>query len=154
MNAFQLGNLDEEHAEIRGRYAELEKAILGRLGVPRMLEASNGLVQMILLHLTHEEEFIAKLPHFRLHQRHRDANVDVTVQLFAIEAGLQEGKTASVLQLLLLCRVWMKEHMHMESGEFECESLIEQKSPFLVRGQRVANLAAIRSPHTSSELNG
>jgi len=152
-NAFILSSLDEEHAEICRRYVALEKAILDRQGVSRTLEASDSLVQMILLHLAHEEEFTAKLPLLSHHERHRDTNIDTTVQLFGIEAGLQEGKTAAVLQLLLLGRLWMKEHMHLESSEFECEALSEQKSPFLVRGQRAGHLAA-RSPHASPELNG
>jgi len=173
-NAFDLGLLDREHAEIRRRYVELENAILRGLGLPRILEAANSLVQMILLHFTHEERFLAALSLSNLQKRHRDANIEVTAQLFGIEAGLEQAKTAAVFQLLLLGRVWMKEHMHLESDQFECET--EEVRPFSLRGALVDHRSAFaantgghahplhrlrhshlrgqHSPQSAPELNG
>jgi len=143
-NAFDLRNLDEEHAEIRRRYSDLEKAILRGRALPGILEAADSLVQMMLLHFTHEEQFLLKLSlSTRRQQEHRDANIKVTVQLFDIEAGLEQGEIATVLRLLLLARDWMKEHMQLESAEFECEGLIEETRPFLVRRAPADHQAAI-----------
>jgi hemerythrin len=163
-NAFDLGNLDQEHLEIRRRYLGLEETILRGLGLPRILEAAGSLVQMMLLHFTHEEQFLVKFS--TLQNRQRDANIEITAQLFKIEIGLEQEKTSTVFQLLLLSRLWMKEHMDLESDEFECEALAEPQSPFLMRGVLFgdtgdpshhlphAHLREQHSPHAASELNG
>jgi hemerythrin len=164
-NAFDLANLEEEHDEIRRRYAGLEKTILRGLGQARILEAANSLVEMMLLHFTHEDQFLVKPSFSKFQQRHRDANIEVTAQLFGIETGLAQGKIATVFQLLLLGRVWIKEHMHLEQDEFECETLIPARSPFLVRSAipgrtkghdhlRHAHLREQPSLHSAPELNG
>jgi hemerythrin len=145
-NALDLRILDEEHAEIRRRYTELEEAILRGRGLPRILEAADSLVQVMLLHFTHEEQFLVKLS-LSSGLLHRDANIEVTAQLFGIEAGLEQGKAAAVFLLLRLGRFWMKEHMHREPVEFECETLIQEK-PFLVRR------ALVDSPASIAGLNG
>lgn len=90
-NAIDLRNLDEEHAEICRRYTELEKSIVGRRVLPRILDASASLVQIMLLHLEHEEQFLAQLSLANLEKRQRDANFEVIAQLFGIEAGLEQG---------------------------------------------------------------
>jgi hemerythrin len=131
-NAFDLRHLDEEHAEILRRYTGLEKAILCGRGWPRILEAADSLVQKMLLHLAHEKQFLVKLSlSSRLQAKHRKANTEVTTQLFGIDAGLEREETSAVFLLLRLGRVWMKEHMHLES--IECKGLTEEKSPYLVR---------------------
>ena len=148
-NAFDLRNLDEEHAKICRRYTGLEKAILRGRGLPRILEAADNLVEMMLLHFAHEEQFLMKLSLCsRLQERHRDANIEVTAKLFGIEAGLKQGNPAAVFHLLRLGRFWMKEHMHLESDEFECEGLIEEERPRLVRH------ALVDSPASIAGLNG
>jgi hemerythrin len=73
---------------------------------------------MMLLHFAHEEHFLQGLSHL-IFQRQRDANIDVTQQLFKIEDGLKEGKPAAVFQLLMLGRAWIEEHMQRECEEFE-----------------------------------
>lgn len=143
-NAFELRNLDEEHSEIRRSYAGLEKAILSGRGMSHVLTAADGLVQMMLRHFTHEEQFLLKLPlSSRLRQSHRNANIEVTDKLFGIETGLKQGKTASVFHLLRLGRLWMNDHMHLESQEFECGSLTKRERPFLVRRALVDHPASI-----------
>jgi hemerythrin len=120
-NALDVRNLDEEHTEIRGRYTGLEKAILRGREMPRILKAANSLVQMMLLHFTHEEQLLLKLS-FSSHLRKKlsEANMEVTDQLIGIKEGLEQGKTAAVFHLLRLGRFWMKEHMHLESVESIC----------------------------------
>jgi hypothetical protein len=120
----------------------LEKTILRGLGLPRILEAANSVVQTMLLHFIHEEQFIGEFALSKFQQRQRDADIEVIAQLFAIEDGIEQAKAAAVFQLLLLGRVWIKEHMHLESGEFECESLKEE-SPFLLREAFADDLPAI-----------
>lgn len=152
-----VASLDGEHAEIRRHYAGLEKAILRGLGLPAMLDAASSLVQTMLLHFTHEEQFHGKIGlSNRIQERHRDANIEVTAQLFEIEAGLGQRRSASVLQLLLLGRVWMKEHMHQESDGFECEPLIQGTGTFLVQSQqsRPALLGGQVSRNAAPALNG
>jgi hemerythrin len=137
-SAFDLRKLDEEHAEICRRYTGLEETILRGRGLPRILEAANSLVQMMLLHFTHEEQFLERLS-LSSFQRQRDANIEITAQLFDIEVGLEHSRVASVFQSLLLGRVWIKEHMRLESEEFKCEDLIEAGRPFLVSPQHSGN---------------
>jgi hypothetical protein len=131
-NTSDLRHLDEEHAKIRRRYTELEKAILCGRGLPRILEAADSLVLMLLLHLAHEKQFLVNLSlSSRLQAKNRKAYMEVTAQLFGIEAGLEQGKTSAVFLLLRLGRVWMKEHMNLES--VECKGLIEEENPFWAR---------------------
>jgi hemerythrin len=130
-STFDLHKLDEEHAEIRRRYTGLEQAILHGQGLSGILDAANSFEQMMLLHFIHEERFLERLSLSSL-QRHRDANIEITAQLFDIEVGLEQHKVAAVFQLLLLGRVWIREHMGLESEEFQSEDLIEVGRPFLV----------------------
>ena len=106
-NIFSLHRLDQEHADIQLNYQSLEEAILLGQGVPGILEAANRLVQMILLHFTHEERFLGKLS-LPILQKQRNANGEVTAQLFEIEDGLRQEKLAAVFQLLLLARPGLK----------------------------------------------
>ena len=93
MNAFEVRNLDREHAEIRRRYTGLEKAILRGREMPSILKAANSLVQMMLLHFAHEEQLLLKLS-FSSHLRKKlgQANMEVTDQLIGIAEGLEEGR--------------------------------------------------------------
>jgi hemerythrin len=142
--AFDLRNLEDEHAEIRRRYSGLEKAILCGRGLPRILDAADSLVQMMLLHFTHEEQFLVKLPlSSNLPERHRNANIEVTAKLFSIEAGLKQGSAASVFHLLRLGRFWMNEHLHLENEEFECEGLVRKERTSLVRRALGVHPAAV-----------
>lgn len=153
-SAFELGNLNEEHAEIRRRYAELESVILRESGLAPIFRAADRLVQMMLLHFTHEEQFLAKLSSASFQKRQHDATLEVTAKLLGIEAGLEQTKTASVFQLLVFGRIWMKEHMSLETDEFECEALIEKESPFLVSGALIGHIQQQRSTHAAHELKG
>ena len=128
-NASALQSLNEEHAEISRRYTRLESTIrLGRT-LGGIVEAANGLVQMVLLHFVHEEQFLEKLslPSF---PRQRDANIEITALLFDIETGLEQGKAGTLSLLLLLGKVWMKEHMQLECEQFVCEELTGAGRPF------------------------
>jgi hemerythrin len=145
--AIDLRNLDEEHAEICRRYEGLEEVIL-RQGsmhsIHRILAAADSLAQMMLLHFTHEEQFLLKLPlSSHLRKKLSDANMEVTDQLSGIKAELEQGKIAPVFQLLRLSKVWIKEHVHLESEGGECESFIEKDRPFLVRRALVDHPSAI-----------
>lgn len=131
--AFELRNLDEEHAEIRCRYVGLKKVIQRGEGMLRILTAADNLVRLILLHLNHEEQLLVKLSRSCLQRRQREAKMKIATQLFGIEAELEQGNVAAVFRLLRLGRVWMKEHMHLESEEIECEGLTEKEKPFFVR---------------------
>jgi len=113
-----LHRLDQQHAEIRETYQSLEEAILAGQGMAGIAEAADSLVQMILLHFSHEELFLEKLS-FPILQRQRSANAEITAQLFAIEDGLRQEKPAAVFQLLLLIHDWIKEHMQRECEEFD-----------------------------------
>jgi hemerythrin len=127
--AFDVRNLDEEHAEIRRRYSALEKAILRGQEMSGILKAADSLVQMMLLHFTHEEQLLLKLPFSsRLRKRLGEANLEVTDRLIGIEVGLEQGKTSAVFHLLRLGRFWMKEHMHLESVESECWLPVESSN--------------------------
>ena len=110
---FQLLVLNGEHCEIRWSYTKLEEEILAGRGMPTIVQAAERLVQVILLHLIHEERFLETLSRSIL-LRHRDANTKICAQLFDIEAGLEQGKAGTVSQLLLLGKLWMKEHMDLE----------------------------------------
>jgi hemerythrin len=124
-----LRNLDEEHAEIHRRYEGLEKEILRRGGmhsICRVLAAADSLVHLILLHFTHEKQLLVKLSLYSLLKRHRETNMKIATQLFGIKTDLEQGKTAPVFQLLRLSKVWIKEHMHIESEWGECEDSIDK----------------------------
>jgi hemerythrin len=131
-NAFDLRNLDREHIEIRQRYMEIEKAIVCGRGLPHIMEAADSLARMMLLHFTHEAQFLAKLSLSGIQKRHRDANIKVIAELIEIESGLEQENVAAVFQLLLLCKVWTREHLNLENQEFECEGLIEEERLFLL----------------------
>ncbi len=132
-NALDLHHLIQEHVEIRRCYRGLEKVILRARSMRRILAAADNLVQMILLHFTHEEQYFVKLSLPGLRESHREANREIKSKLSDIEAELEQGKPANILQLLRLGKVWIKEHMHLENEEVECETLIkEEDRPFLV----------------------
>jgi hemerythrin len=117
-NVFYLHSLDQQHAEIAQIYEALEETILLGQDMVGILEAADCLVQMMLLHFAHEERFLGRLS-LPILQRQRDANIEVTTQLFEVEDGLRQGKSAAVFQLLLLGKAWIKEHMQRECEEFE-----------------------------------
>ena len=117
-NIFCLHRLDQQHAEIRATYQSLEEAILAGQGMAGIVEAADSLVQMILLHFSHEELFLEKLS-LPILQRQRGANAEIIAQLFEIEDGLRQEKTAAVFQLLILVHDWIKEHMQRECEEFD-----------------------------------
>ncbi len=131
-NAFDLRKLDGEHIEIRERYMEIEKAIVWGRGLPHIMEAADSLARMMLLHFTHEEQFLAKLSLSGIKKRHCDANIRIIAELIEIESGLEQENVAAVFQLLLLAKVWTKEHLNLETQEFECEGLIEEERLFLL----------------------
>jgi len=132
--AFDLRNLDREHAEIGRRYVGLEKVILRGGGMLRILAAADSLVQMMLLHFTHEEQFLLKLAvSRRIQEIQHDANVAVTAKLMSIEAELELGSTDGVLHLLRLGKDWMREHMNLEDEEFKRGELARDPKIFLVR---------------------
>lgn len=151
-SAFDLRNLDGEHIEIRHRYTEIEKAIVCGRGLPRILEAADSLVQMMLLHFTHEERFLAKLSLSDIQKRHCDANIEVTAQLFGIGYGLEQEKISAVFQLLLLVKGWMREHINLESEEFECEGLIEEERLFLLSPHNLPKAARSALHGSSSRI--
>jgi hemerythrin len=151
-DASDLRSLNEEHAEIRRRYHGLERVILRGGSMPRILAAADNFVQMMLLHFTHEECFLVKLSLYGLQTRHREAKKKITTQILDIETELEQRKASAVFQLLRLGKVWMKEHMHPESEEFEGENLIDEERHFLARRVLTDHLVATgtRGPHHPS----
>jgi hemerythrin len=120
-NALDVRILDAEHAEIRRLYGRLEETILRGQEMPPILKAADGLIQMMSLHFAHEEQLLLKLSFSsRLRKKLHEASMEVTAKLIGIAAGLEQEKTAAVFHLLRLGRIWMKEHMHLESIESEC----------------------------------
>jgi hemerythrin-like metal-binding protein len=117
-NIFCLHRLDQQHAEIRETYQALEEAILVGQGAAGIVEAADTLVQMILLHFSHEELFLEKLS-LPILQRQREANAEIMARLFEIEDGLRQEKPAAVFQLLILVHDWIKDHMQRECEEFD-----------------------------------
>jgi len=116
---FQLHVLDEEHYEIERRYVALEEEILAWRGISAMLAAAENLVEAILLHFAHEEEFLEGVSRPIL-LRQLQANTKIADQLLDVEDGLKQKKPAAVLQLLLLVKVWLYWHAWTESIDFEC----------------------------------
>ncbi len=153
MSETELRNLDGEHREIRHRYTELERAIVCGRGLPRILEAAGSLVRMMLLHFTHEEQFLAKLSLPIIQKRHCKAGQEVTAQISSIESGLEQEKVAAVFLLLLLGKSWIKEHMNLESEEFECDGLIEEDRLFLVSSKNFPKVARSTLHGSSSSHN-
>ncbi len=144
--ALDLHTLDEEHAEICRRYEGLEEVILRRgsmHSIHRILAAADSLVHLILLHFTHEEQLLVKFSRYSLQKRHRETNMKIATQLFGIKAELEQGKIAPVFQLLRLGKVWIKEHMHLESEGGECEGSIDKERFFFVRRALVDHPSAI-----------
>jgi len=119
-NIFSLHSLDREHREICQSYEAIEETILLGRGLSAILEAANALVQMMLQHFIHEEQFLEELS-LKVLQKHRDSNIELIAKLLDIEERLRLRNVAAVLQLLILGDAWMKEHLQLERQEFEDE---------------------------------
>jgi hemerythrin len=117
---FSLHSLEREHLAIRRCYAELEETILTGRSLPCILKDASQLVQMMLLHFAHEEQFLEGIS-LTVLQRQRDASTEIISRLMGIEERLKQGKIGAVCLLLLLGDSWMKEHMQLESHEFHHE---------------------------------
>jgi hemerythrin len=116
--AVELNILKEEHSRIHCRYAELDDVILQAQGSPRIIEAARELVGMLLLHFSHEEEFLEKIPVSGLEEQRR-AGKKMTDEILRIEAGLRMQEADAALRLRGLCKGWMYKHMSMDGLEFE-----------------------------------
>jgi hemerythrin len=123
---FHLYVLDEEHSGIERCYVTLEAEILSGRGIPAMVEAAERLVEAMLLHFDHEEEFLELVSRSILVGQ-LDANKKTTVQLLDIEDGLKQDQPAAVLQLLLLVRLWIYWHTWTESIDFECAAPVSAR---------------------------
>jgi hypothetical protein len=139
----ELEILADEHTAIRNHHQELDETILHAEGSPRILKAAGVLVQSMLQHFTHEEEFHKKIA-LRADTVQRTAGIDLTAELLRIEAGLQEGEVYAALRLRGLCKRWMRGHLEMENAEFEI-------SPLVVANDAAAN-AAVNSAATPNRL--
>lgn len=115
---FGLKTLDQEHAEIRRQYLELDDAILQGHGSPRILEAAGNLMELMRLHLAHEERFQEEIAFPLNAEQHRKAKRTAT-ELLHIEQGLQGSEVYAALRLRSLCKGWMRDHLYMENLEFE-----------------------------------
>jgi len=144
--AFDLPDLDEEHAKICRRFEELDEVILrpGSMhSIHGILAAADNLVHMILLHFTHEEQVLVKLSRHSLQNRQRETKTKIVKQLSGIRAELEQGKIAAVFQLLRLSKVWIEEHIRPASEGGERERLSKKRSRFSVRCALVDHPAAI-----------
>ncbi len=117
-----LEMLDQEHSNIQRQYIELDDAILHGQGSPRILEAARMLVQFMLSHLTHEEQFQKKVA-YPVREDQRNAWKNNLAELLQIDAGLKQEEVYAALRLRGFCKVWMQEHMHVEQLEFEFAAL-------------------------------
>jgi hemerythrin len=114
----ELEILDKEHSNIHRQYIELDDAILHGQGSPRILEAARALVQFMLSHFTHEEQFHKKIA-FPVREDQRNAWKKNMADLLQIDAGLKQEEVYAALRLRGFCKVWMHEHMQMEQLDFE-----------------------------------
>jgi hemerythrin len=114
--------LDNEHSNIHRQYIELDDAILHGQGSPRILEAARTLVQFMLSHFTHEEQFQKKIA-FPVREDQRNAWKKNIADLLRIDAGLKQEEVYAALRLRGFCKMWMQEHMHVEQLEFEFSAL-------------------------------
>jgi hemerythrin len=147
--AFGLRNPDKEHADICRRFEELEAVILrpGSMhSIHRILAAADNLVQMILLHFTHEEQLPIKLSRYSLQRKQRETKIKITTQLSGIKAELEQGKVTAVFQLLRLSKFWIKEQIHLESEGDECEEAATQHTSFRYTGVLHDNAPQARRP--------
>jgi hemerythrin len=113
-----LENLDKEHSNILRQYLELDGAILHGQGSPRILEAAQTLVQFMLMHFSHEEQFQKRIA-FSVREDQLNAWKKNMSELVQIDAGLKQEEVYAALRLRSFCKVWMHEHMHVEQLEFE-----------------------------------
>ena len=118
----ELEFLDKEHSDIHRQYIELDDAILHGQGSPRILEAARTLVQFMLSHFTHEEQFQKKIA-FPIREDQRNTWKKDMADLLQIDAGLKQGEVYAALRLRGFCKVWMHEHMQVEQLEFEFAAL-------------------------------
>ncbi len=114
----ELDILEEEHSHIHCGLAELDDVILRAQGSTRMIEAARELARLLLLHFTHEAQFLEKIPLPALEEQRR-AGEKMIDEVLRIEAGLRLEEAYAALRLRGLCKGWMNEHMYMESLEFE-----------------------------------
>jgi hypothetical protein len=133
--------------QIRRRYTGLEAAILCERGLPRILEAADSLVRMMMLHLTYEEQFLIA------QQNHCESKLEAAPELFRIEAGLKQQELAAVFHLLRLGRFWMKEHRHRESAQSGCKTGPEKEQTVMVRSALVNPLPATTENATDRLAN-
>jgi hemerythrin len=110
--------LDREHANIHRQYIELDDAILQGQGSPRILEAARILVQFMLSHFAHEEQFHKKIA-FLVREDQLNAWTKNMAELLQIDAGLKQEEVYAALRMRGFCKVWMHDHMHVEQLEFE-----------------------------------
>jgi len=123
-----LESLDQEHSNIHRQYIELDDAILHGQGSPRILEAARMLVQFMLSHFTHEEQFQKKIA-FPVRDDQRNAWKKNIADLLQIDAGLKQQEVYAALRLRGFCKMWMQEHMHVEQLEFEFAALAVVPNP-------------------------
>ena len=121
--------LDEEHSNIQRQYIELDDAILHGQGSPRILEAARTLVQSMLLHLTHEEQFQKNIA-FPVREDRRNAwEKENMAELLQIEAALKQEEVYAALRLRGFCKGWMRQHRDVERVEFKIAALAGSPEP-------------------------
>ena len=120
--------LIKEHSNIHRQYIELDDAILHGQGSPRILEAARMLVQFMLSHFTHEEQFQKKIA-FPVREDQRNAWKKNMADLLQIDAGLKQQEVYAALRLRGFCKMWMHEHLHVEPLEFEFAALAAVPNP-------------------------
>jgi hemerythrin len=98
--------LDRERFTIERQYIELDDAILHGQGSPRILEAARTLLQYLLLHFTHEEQFRKQIS-FPVLEDPRAVWKKNMAELLQIEAGLRQGEVYAALRLRSFCKGWM-----------------------------------------------
>ena len=95
--------LERERFQIDRKYIELDDAILHGQGSVRILHAAQGLVQLLMLHLAHEEQFRRQIS-FPVVD---DPWKKHMAELLQIEAGLAQEEVYAALRLRSFCKGWI-----------------------------------------------
>jgi hemerythrin len=98
--------LDRERFGIERQYMELDDAILHGQGSARILQAAQLLVQAMVQHFTHEEQFRRQIS-FPVFDDPRVVWKNNMSELLQIEAGLRQEEVYAALRLRSFCKGWI-----------------------------------------------
>ncbi len=121
--------LERERFGIERLYIELDDAILHGEGSARILHAAQKLVESLLVHFTHEEQFRRQISFPVLDDPRAVWKKNMT-ELLQIEAGLTQKEVYAALRLRSFCKGWI--HMQRMWTSIFQPSLISENAPEIV----------------------